>query len=55
MQKLVHEVFMKMWFTPADPHDTESLRKKALLITDIVAANRERGYEWIEQLFKNVR
>ena len=54
MQKLVHEVFMKMWFTPLKSANELELKKKALLITDIVAANRNRGYEWIEQLFKNV-
>ncbi|XP_076811579.1 nipped-B-like protein A isoform X2 [Clavelina lepadiformis] len=54
IKKLVHDVFMKMWFTPVDPQDAASLKKKALLITDIVAANKERGYEWIEQLFKNL-
>uniref|UniRef100_H2ZDM8 Uncharacterized protein n=1 Tax=Ciona savignyi TaxID=51511 RepID=H2ZDM8_CIOSA len=54
IKKLVHEVFMKMWFTPVHSHDAGLLRNKALLITDIVAANRDHGYEWIEQLFKNL-
>lgn len=54
IKKLVHEVFMKMWFTPLKSANELELKKKALLITDIVAANRNRGYEWIEQLFKNL-
>ena len=45
---------MKMWFTPVDATNTEALKKKAILITDIIAANKGWGYEWIEQLFKNV-
>nr|XP_039272679.1 nipped-B-like protein A isoform X2 [Styela clava] len=54
IKKLVHEVFMRMWFTPLKNKDAHSMRLKALSIADVVAANKDIGYEWIEQMMVNL-
>lgn len=46
---------MKMWFTPMKRNDARSMRLKALSVADVVAANGEVGYEWIEQMMSDVR
>lgn len=43
-----------MWFTPLKSKDAWSMRLKALSIADVVAANKDIGYEWIEQMMVNV-
>ena len=45
---------MKMWFTPLKSKDARSMRLKALSVADVVAANRDIGYEWIEQMMLDV-
>lgn len=53
IRKLVMEVFQNMWFTPVRERptlDTQSLIRKVMNITDVVATSREIGMEWFEQL-----
>lgn len=53
IRKLVMEVFQNMWFTPIRERptlDSESLLRKVMNITDVVAASKDMGLEWFEQL-----
>ena len=57
LQKLVNETFQAMWFTPH--RETREDAKKRLIqrvmnITDVVAACKESGLDWMEQLLENV-
>ncbi|NXH56847.1 NIPBL protein, partial [Rhabdornis inornatus] len=54
LQKLVNETFQKLWFTPTLHHDKEAMTRKILNITDVVAACRDTGYDWFEQLLQNL-
>uniref|UniRef100_A0A665VA22 Nipped-B protein n=1 Tax=Echeneis naucrates TaxID=173247 RepID=A0A665VA22_ECHNA len=54
IKKLVNETFQKLWFTPTPAHDKETMTRKILNITDVVAACRDTGYDWFEQLLQNV-
>ncbi|KAM9392170.1 nipped-B-like protein A isoform 2-T2 [Pholidichthys leucotaenia] len=54
IKKLVNETFQKLWFTPTPAHDKETLTRKILNITDVVAACRDTGYDWFEQLLQNL-
>ncbi|NXC91150.1 NIPBL protein, partial [Cercotrichas coryphoeus] len=54
IKKLVNETFQKLWFTPTLHHDKEAMTRKILNITDVVAACRDTGYDWFEQLLQNV-
>ncbi|XP_043932364.1 nipped-B-like protein [Protopterus annectens] len=54
IKKLVHETFQKLWFTPTPSHDKEAMTRKILNITDVVAACRDTGYDWFEQLLTNL-
>ncbi len=53
-QKLVNETFQQMWFTPLPVQDSNSLLQRALNIIDVVAASKDTGYDWLEQLLTNV-
>ncbi|TRY98298.1 hypothetical protein DNTS_032801 [Danionella cerebrum] len=55
IKKLVNETFQKLWFTPTPNHDKETMNRKILNITDVVAACRDTGYDWFEQLLQNVK
>ncbi|XP_066599133.1 nipped-B-like protein A [Prorops nasuta] len=53
IRKLVMEVFQNMWFTPVRERptlDQEALLRKVMNITDVVAASKDMGLEWFEQL-----
>ncbi|XP_039909553.1 nipped-B-like protein isoform X3 [Hirundo rustica] len=54
IKKLVNETFQKLWFTPTLHHDKEAMTRKILNITDVVAACRDTGYDWFEQLLQNL-
>uniref|UniRef100_A0A673NE71 Nipped-B protein n=1 Tax=Sinocyclocheilus rhinocerous TaxID=307959 RepID=A0A673NE71_9TELE len=54
IKKLVNETFQKLWFTPTPNHDKEAMTRKILNITDVVAACKDSGYDWFEQLLQNV-
>ncbi|XP_069043025.1 nipped-B-like protein A isoform X1 [Lepisosteus oculatus] len=54
IKKLVNETFQKLWFTPTPNHDKEAMTRKILNITDVVAACRDTGYDWFEQLLQNL-
>jgi hypothetical protein len=51
------EVFQNMWFTPIRERpslDSAALLRKVMNITDVVAASRDMGLEWFEQLLLSV-
>ncbi|XP_043282978.1 nipped-B-like protein B [Venturia canescens] len=53
IRKLVMEVFQNMWFTPVRERpsiDSSALLRKVMNITDVVAASKDMGLEWFEQL-----
>ncbi|XP_014208560.1 nipped-B-like protein [Copidosoma floridanum] len=53
IRKLVMEVFQNMWFTPVKEKpilDHKALLRKVMNITDVVAACKDIGLEWFEQL-----
>ncbi|XP_053448086.1 nipped-B-like protein isoform X3 [Nycticebus coucang] len=54
IKKLVNETFQKLWFTPTPHSDKEAMTRKILNITDVVAACRDTGYDWFEQLLQNL-
>ncbi|CAL8321731.1 unnamed protein product [Lota lota] len=54
IKKLVNETFQKMWFTPTPSHHKEALTRKIHVITDVVWACKDSGYEWFEQLLQNL-
>ncbi|XP_062984216.1 nipped-B-like protein isoform X4 [Elgaria multicarinata webbii] len=55
IKKLVNETFQKLWFTPTPHNDKEAMTRKILNITDVVAACRDTGYDWFEQLLQNIQ
>ncbi|KAE8636479.1 hypothetical protein XENTR_v10003008 [Xenopus tropicalis] len=54
IKKLVNETFQKLWFTPTPQNDKEAMTRKIINITDVVAACRDTGYDWFEQLLQNL-
>ncbi|XP_018103571.1 NIPBL, cohesin loading factor L homeolog isoform X1 [Xenopus laevis] len=54
IKKLVNETFQKLWFTPAPQNDKEAMTRKIINITDVVAACKDTGYDWFEQLLQNL-
>ncbi|KAM3849697.1 LOW QUALITY PROTEIN: nipped-B-like protein B [Diretmus argenteus] len=54
IKKLVNETFQKLWLTPTPAHDKETMTRKILNITDVVAACKDTGYDWFEQLLQNL-
>uniref|UniRef100_A0AAY5EDC5 Nipped-B protein n=1 Tax=Electrophorus electricus TaxID=8005 RepID=A0AAY5EDC5_ELEEL len=54
IKKLVNETFQKLWFTPTPSHDKETMNRKITNISDVVAACRDSGYDWFEQLLQNL-
>lgn len=54
IQKLVNETFQNMWFVPKKDRGADKLLTRVMNITDVVAACRETGYDWFEQLLANV-
>ena len=43
-----------MWFCPVKNHEEHRLLRRVMNITDVVAACRETGLDWFEQLLENV-
>ncbi|XP_025080871.1 nipped-B-like protein B isoform X1 [Pomacea canaliculata] len=56
IKKLVNEVFQTMWFSPVSTRDRDSskLLQKVMNITDVVAASKDTGHEFFEQLLENL-
>ncbi|KAM9329215.1 nipped-B-like protein [Gastrophryne carolinensis] len=54
IKKLVNETFQKLWFTPTPQNDKEAMTRKILNITDVVAACKDTGFDWFEQLLQNL-
>ncbi|XP_052774333.1 nipped-B-like protein A isoform X2 [Mya arenaria] len=56
IKKLVNEVFQTMWFTPLSARDKDSAKliQRVVNITDVVAASKDTGFEFIEQLLDNL-
>ncbi|XP_022102804.1 nipped-B-like protein A isoform X2 [Acanthaster planci] len=54
IKKLVNETFQQMWFSPLPTTNTDKLLKRALNVIEVVAASKEHGYDWLEQLLTNL-
>lgn len=56
IKKLVNEVFQTMWFTAVSTRDKDSskLLQRVVNITEVVAACKDTGYEFFEQLLENL-
>ncbi|XP_076440937.1 nipped-B-like protein A isoform X2 [Babylonia areolata] len=56
IKKLVNEVFQTMWFSPVGTRERDSSRllQKVMNITDVVAASKDTGYEFFEQMLENL-
>ncbi|XP_040194405.1 nipped-B-like protein isoform X3 [Rana temporaria] len=54
IKKLVNETFQKLWFSPTPQNDKVAMTRKVLNITDVVAACKDTGYDWFEQLLQNL-
>ncbi|XP_050412412.1 nipped-B-like protein [Patella vulgata] len=56
IKKLINEVFQTMWFSPISTREKDSgkLLLKVMNITDVVAASKEIGYDFFEQMLENL-
>lgn len=56
IKKLVNEVFQTMWFTALSNRekDASKLLQRVVNITEVVAAIKDNGYEFFEQLLENL-
>ncbi|XP_033101457.1 nipped-B-like protein [Anneissia japonica] len=54
IKKLVNETFQSMWFTPLPVSEPDLLLKRAHNIIEVVAACKDTGYDWLEQLLHNL-
>lgn len=56
IKKLVNEVFQTMWFTPLSSREKDSAKliQRVVNITEVVAASKDTGFEFIEQLLDNL-
>ncbi|KRF81724.1 nipped-B protein isoform X1 [Drosophila virilis] len=54
IQKLVTEVFMKMWFTPCVKNDKHGIQRKINQIIDVVNSAHDTGTTWLEGLLMSI-
>ncbi|KAJ8040860.1 Nipped-B-like protein [Holothuria leucospilota] len=54
IKRLVNETFQKMWFTPLSSSERNGLLNRALNVIEVVAASKDTGYDWLEQLLTNL-
>ncbi|XP_017856914.1 PREDICTED: nipped-B protein [Drosophila arizonae] len=54
IQKLVTEVFMKMWFTPCVKNDKYGIQRKINQIIDVVNSAHDTGTTWLEGLLMSI-
>ncbi|KAL9928533.1 nipped-B cohesin loading factor isoform 2-T4 [Glossina fuscipes fuscipes] len=54
IQKLVTEVFMKMWFTPCNRNDKHGIQRKINQIIDVVNTAHDTGTTWLEGLLNSI-
>ncbi|KAH8252070.1 hypothetical protein KR032_009299, partial [Drosophila birchii] len=54
IQKLVTEVFMKMWFTPCIKNDKHGIQRKINQIIDVVNTAHDTGTAWLEGLLMSI-
>ncbi|XP_073824751.1 nipped-B cohesin loading factor isoform X2 [Musca autumnalis] len=54
IQKLVTEVFMKMWFTPCSKGDKHGVLRKINQIIDVVNTAHDTGTSWLEGLLNSI-
>ncbi|XP_033150568.1 nipped-B protein isoform X2 [Drosophila busckii] len=54
IQKLVTEVFMKMWFTPCVKNDKNGIQRKINQIIDVVNTAHDTGTTWLEGLLMSI-
>ena len=50
----MNETFQGMWFTPLGERHMDQMLQRVMNITDVVAACKDTGYDWFEQLLENV-
>ncbi|XP_043661492.1 nipped-B protein isoform X2 [Drosophila teissieri] len=54
IQKLVTEVFMKMWFTPCIKNDKIGIQRKINHMIDVVNTSHDTGTTWLEGLLMSI-
>ncbi|XP_055853643.1 nipped-B protein isoform X3 [Episyrphus balteatus] len=54
IQKLVTEVFMKMWFMPCKDNDKHGIQRKINQIIDVVNTAHDTGTTWLEGLLVSI-
>ncbi|KAM7351654.1 nipped-B cohesin loading factor isoform 2-T2 [Cochliomyia hominivorax] len=54
IQKLVTEVFMRMWFTPCSKNDKHGILRKINQIIDVVNTAHDTGTSWLEGLLNSI-
>ncbi|XP_043066416.1 nipped-B protein isoform X3 [Drosophila bipectinata] len=54
IQKLVTEVFMKMWFSPCVKNDKHGIQRKINQIIDVVNTSHDAGSTWLEGLLLSI-
>ncbi|KAH8272136.1 hypothetical protein KR018_001754, partial [Drosophila ironensis] len=54
IQKLVTEVFMKMWFSPCLKNDKHAIQRKINQIIDVVNTAHDTGTTWLEGLLISI-
>ncbi|KPU75361.1 uncharacterized protein Dana_GF26355, isoform D [Drosophila ananassae] len=54
IQKLVTDVFMKMWFSPCLKNDKHGIQRKINQIIDVVNTSHDTGSTWLEGLLLSI-
>ncbi|XP_055299107.1 nipped-B protein isoform X6 [Sitodiplosis mosellana] len=54
IQKLVTEVFMRMWFTPCADNDKASIQRKINQMIDVVSMAHDTGLQWLDGLLTSI-
>lgn len=54
IQKLVTEVFMRMWFMPCASNDKEAIQRKINQIIDVVSMAHDTGLQWLDGLLTSI-
>lgn len=54
IQKLVTEVFMRMWFTPCGNSEKDAIARKISQIIDVVSMAHDTGLQWLDGLLTSI-
>ncbi|XP_046372301.1 nipped-B-like protein isoform X3 [Haliotis rufescens] len=56
IKKLINEVFQSMWFSPLPSREKDPTRlvQRVMNISDVVAACKDTGYDFFEQMLENL-